>query len=345
MGPIVGAGLIILASVSTFGETVAPSNEIANLRSELKANPKDGELLHQLAQTLYQNKDYDGVTKEVWSHIETAPRKSVILMIKAHEAKKEWHEVVRAAGILTSKKAADEEALTYAGKALFMQRPSKVADAKDHLKRAIEANSKYEPAYDVLGQVYEGNPYEQRLLFQDMVEIFGQRASFLAKLCSLNTADGENEQAEDFCKKAIEKNPRNPQNFVNLGLVAKQKGEPERAKKLLKEAADKFPNSDVAQQEYALMLEKDKNYLESFRYYRKCLDANAQAEQCLLGVGNTGVQVQKYEEAHKAFQKTCQLWKRKHIAQIKKATAVVRQGSSDTWPSKFQELADGCIFQ
>src|SRR5690606_33977971 len=127
--------------------------------------------------------------------------------------------------------------------------------------------------------IYEKNPYEKRLLYQDMVEIFGPKAEFLTQLCALNANDGENEQGQKSCQQAIAADAKIPENHVYLGVISKQKGDAETAKKLLKAAADRFPSSEFAQYEFASFLETDKAWIDSNKYYERCVRADEKSDR------------------------------------------------------------------
>ncbi|MBX3033591.1 MAG: tetratricopeptide repeat protein [Bdellovibrionaceae bacterium] len=305
------------------------------------ASPK--EIYHE-AQGLFKKNDYAKTTALLWKNVERLDRAGIILLIKAHEAKKEWNDVIRAANLWLGKNNNDEEVLTFLGRAQFM-RQRKPDEAKETLKKAIEVNPKYQPAYEVLAEIYEKNPYERRLLYQDMIEAFGPRADFLTKLCELNANDGENEQGEAVCKQAIGVNPKIADNHVYLGIIAKQKGEEDKAGRLLKAAADKFPSSELAQYEIAAYYESQKNWVDSAKYYEACLLADKNSERCLVGVGNSGIQLKKFERAHDAFQAACRRNGRKHTPIVRRAASSLRQMKALEWAEKLETVAERCAFQ
>lgn len=279
----------------------------------------------------------------LWPHIEHLDRPGILMLMKAHTSLKEWGEVVRSANLLLSKNPKDAEALTYLGRAQFRSK-KKSDEAKETLKKAIEANPKYRPAYEVLAEVYEKNPYEQRLVYQDMVDALGPQADLLTKLCTINTNDGENEQGESYCRKAISADEKIPDNHVNLGLIAKQKGEPERAQRLLKTAADRFTKSEFAQYENAAFLEAQKNWVDAYKYYEACMVANPESDKCSVGLGTTATQLKKYDRALEAFRVSCRKNGRKNSAFIRRAAVAIRQRAEGKSAEKFEELAEKCSF-
>lgn len=294
----------------------------------------------QKAESLIRQKKYKEAADSFWKEIDKLGRREIILLIRCHELLQDWGEVARAANLILSKNPLDADALTYAGLASFKR--GKAAEAKEQLTKALEVNPKQKQAYEVLAEVYRENSYERRLLYQDMMKHFGPRADLLAKLCELNTLDGDNDQADKTCEQAIQKDPKNPANHVYVGLIAKNRMEMDVAKKLLKKAADRFPKSEFALLEYATLAEGEKNYLDSLKYYELCLVLNPGAEKCLAGVGNAGVQLQKYERALEAFREACRKYGRKHTANVRRAVHLLRGRNDSEWMSKFNYVADSC---
>lgn len=322
--------------------TPAPElSRIEKLKEEVRKKPSDGKLIAQLAKELAKTGETEKATRLLWQHVEKLDRAGMLLLIETHETRKEWTDVVRASNLLIAKNQKDEEALTHLGNAHFMRR--RIDDAKEALRKALEINKMYQPAYETLGKIYEKNPYEQRLLYQDMVETFGPKAPFLTKLCAINTTDGENEQGEQVCKQAVDADPKVPENHVNLGIIARQKGDSERSEKLLKAAADRFPKSEFAQYENASSLEHAKNYVDAYKYYEGCVGADPASERCLVGLGNTGVQIQKYERAYEAFKTVCRTAGRKYASTVRKASYSINQRKEESWALKFEQLAERCL--
>lgn len=308
-----------------------------------KAPIQDAKTTVKQAEDLYAKKEFGKAADLLWKNISSLDRRGLVLLMKSHKEKGEWSEVIRASNIALSKNAKDEEAMTYLGEAQY-RRANKPAEAKETLKRVLEINPKYQPAYEILAQIYEKNPYERRLLYQDMVEIFGPKAPFLTQLCALNTNDGENEQGEKYCREAIAADPKTAENHVYLGVISKQKGDTEEAKKLLRSAADRFPGSEFAQYEIASFLEADKAWIDANKYYEKCVSADEKSDRCWVGLGNSAIQLRNYDRAVSAFIKACQIAGRKSAPVVRRAVSTVRQRKDLDWSDKISRVAERCSY-
>lgn len=308
-----------------------------------KATVQNSKSTLREAEALYKKGDMKEVTALLWKNIDSLDRNGFILLLKAHKKKEEWGEVIRAANLLLSRHPKDEEGMTYLGEAQY-RRQKRPDEAKETLNQVLQINRKYQPAYEILALIYENNPYERRLLYQDMIEIFGPKADFLTQLCQLNVEDGENEQGEKYCTQAIEAAPKVPENHVYLGLIAKQKGETDVAKKRLRAAALRFPQSEFAQYEQASFMEAEANWIDAHRFYDVCVKANTKSDRCWVGLGNAAVQLRKYEEAIEAFNKACQIAGRKNAPIVRRAVSTARQRKDLDWSEKIGRVAERCSY-
>lgn len=290
---------------------------------------------------LFDKKEYSKMTPILWAKIDMLTRSEMILLVKAHYLNKEYNESIKAANLMIAKDEKDEEALTYLG--LNSLRKKKDREAKEFFRKATEVNPLYTPALDGLVEIYEKNNnfYELRLIYQDLIKKLGDRAELLKKLCDINTKDGVNDSAIEFCRKGTIKDPKTPENFVNLGIVYKNIGENDKAKQQLSSAASKFPSSDVAQMQFAIFLEEQKNYIEAYKFYGLCNKANSYVERCWVGLANTSFQILKFKESYDALKKACN-FNRKHSFIGRKAALQARNAKQSDWAKKFETLADIC---
>lgn len=326
------------------------SLRLEKLKSDFQKSPKDRLKLMRLAEELIKQNDAAAATKLLWSKIELLDRAGFLMLARTHEKRAESSEMLRAVNLLLAKDEKDEEALVLQGNAILLRpgagdKGGKVTEAKEAYKKALEANPKYQPAYAALAKIYQKNPYELRILYQDMITTFGAKSEFLAKLCEISTNDGDNEEGEKYCNQGIAKDSKVPENYVHLGIIAKQKGDQEKAKKLLKEAAAKFPKSEFAQYETANFLMNRKDDLEAYNYFQRCLRADARSERCLIGLGLSGVQIQKHEQAYNSMKQACHIGGRKHAAMVRRAASVLRSQKALQWSTRFEDLASGCSSQ
>lgn len=290
---------------------------------------------------LFQKKEYTKVTSLLWGKIDSLSRPEMLLLVKAHYQAKEYSESIRAANLMIARDAKDEEALTYIG--LNLLKKNKAREAKEYFKKATDINSVYSPAIEGLAEIYlkNKNYYELRLIYLDLIKKIGEKPHYLNQLCDINTKDASNDAAIEFCNKAINLDPLFPDNHINLGLVYKNINDLEKSKSQLQTAATKFPSSEMAQYQYALLLEEQKNYIEAFKYYSLCSKIKADEERCWAGLATAGYQLSKFDESYISLKKAC-LFNKKNSIIGRKAAVQARNAKQLDWAKKFEKLSDIC---
>lgn len=319
------------------------SSDVEQLKTEIRKDPKKLDLIVRLAEAYVEKGDFEKATLLLWKQVDKLDRNALLVLARAHESRKEPLEMIRALNILIAKNAKDVEALTLMGNAYLLQKKNK--DAMESYKSAVEINSKYEPAYRGLIDLYEKrtppNLYELRILFQDMIDNIGPRFQYYSKLCEINTMDSTYEPAIQSCNSAIAKNANVADPYVYLGLSYRATGEEQKGIQALKKAANKFPDSELAQFSYAKALEEQKNYVDAMKVYKAGTDANKKSARSWLGLANSAFEIRKYEVALLAFSNSCK-YEKKNAAAFRKAAAILRNARTPEWSERFVTAAEGC---
>ncbi len=322
------------------------AQKIERLKKEIrKGGPAATKQIVQLANELYKAKQYKMVTLLLWKHVEKIDRTGLLLLAEAHEQLKEPDEMIRVLNIEIGKNDKDAEAYTLMGQAYLMKKKNN--DAMEAFKKAIEINPKYESAYDGLIRMYEKrnppNLYELRILYQDMIANIGKRPVYLTKLCEINTLDGTYEPAMNACRDAISKSPKVGDNYVYLGLAQKAVGDDKLAMATLKKAAQQFPKAEIAQYNFAKLLEEQKNYVEAMKVYKTGTEADPKSARSWLGLATTSFEIKKYEIALLAFKNACRYDKKNAVA-FRRATTTLRTNRNSQWVDKFENASENCTF-
>lgn len=320
--------------------------KIERLKKEIrKSGPGSSKLIVQLADELYKTKQYKMVTLLLWKHVDKINRAGLLLLAEAHQQLKEPDEMIRVLNIVIGKNDKDAEAYAMMGQAHLMKK--KNTDAMESFKKAIEINPKYESAYNGLISMYEKrnppNLYELRILYQDMIANIGKRPVYLSKLCEINTLDGTYEPAMNACRDAISKSPKVGDNYVYLGLAQKAVGDDKLAMITLKKASQQFPKAEIAQYNYAKLLEEQKNYVEAMKVYKVGTEADPQSARSWLGLATTSFEIKKYEIALLAFKNACRYDKKNAVA-FRRATTTLRTNRNSQWVDKFENASENCTF-
>lgn len=342
--PAPSAAPVVAAPAVPVGPETS-DQKVERLKKEIRSGPKNMTLIYQLADELYKREEYEKVTLLLWKHVDKLDRKSLILLAKAHEKRKEASEMIRALNVLIGKDEKDYEAYNLMGNAYVIA--SKNKDALESYKKSVELNNKYEPAYDSLIDLYEKrdppNLYELRILYQDMIQNIGPRAQYMRRLCEINTMDGTYDPAIQMCKDAIAKEPKIADPYVYLGIAYKATGEDATALSTLKKASQDFPQSEFAQYQYGKLLEDQKSYVEAMKLYKKGTEADPKAARSWLGLATSSFEIRKFELSLMAYKNACKYDKKTAVA-FRKATTVLRNQKNSQWVGKFEESSETCTF-
>ncbi|WP_413289415.1 tetratricopeptide repeat protein [Bdellovibrio sp. HCB337] len=298
------------------------------------------------AEELFKKGDYDKTSDLLWKNIDKLDRKGLMLLAVTHEKKKDPANMIKIANMMLSKNPKDHEAYYLLGSAQMMNKQvvsKKNSEAMESFKTCLEINPKYQPAYEKLAKMYEEkqNYYELRILYQDMLDNIGRKAEFLTKLCEINTKDRQEDQALSTCKEGIQKDPKIADNYVNLGLVQKDAGDVDEAKKSLKTAADAHSKSEFAQYTYANLMEEQKSYLEANKYYQRATAADEKSARSWIGYAKSAFELRKFEEALDAYKKACKLDQKNAVA-FRKATTALKSAKDAGWTGPYEKASESC---
>lgn len=297
------------------------------------------------AQKAYDTGDYSKATALWWKQIEKLSRAELLMLARAHEKKKEPAEMIRALNILVGKDEKDAEAHYLLGNAYMLQKKPKEALAA--YNTSLEINPRYEIAYLAVADMYEKrsppNLYELRTIYQDLLEKVGDKAVYRAKICEINAKDGTLEAAVTSCRQAIQKDSQIPESHVYLGFAQKELGDTAAANQTLKKAADRFPQSELAQYHYGKMLEEKKNFPEALKYYQQGAKADPKSAGSWLGVAASAFELQKFDVSLEAYKKACR-YNNKNAAAFRKATGILRNSRNSEWTPRFESAVENCTF-
>jgi tetratricopeptide (TPR) repeat protein len=295
----------------------------------------------QEAQAALLKKEYQKAVDLLSPKVEKLSREGLFILGKSYSGLNNHEAAIKTFTASLAMNAKDFEAKTLIGSEQMISGKDK--DALANLKEALEINPSYEMAYKILVQYYEKkkNKYELRLLYEDMIEKVGESVEAVTKLCELTTQDRLYDLAFKHCQRGITISPTTPENYVYFGISAHETGQAEKADQLLKKAADDFPKSELAQISYAQHLDEKKNYIGSYSFYKKALLAKPDSVPALIGMGNSGLEIQKYSEALDAYSKACRL-DRKTLPSFRRATNTLRTMKVQDWLKKFEVGVESC---
>lgn len=211
------------------------------------------------------------------------------------------------------------------------------------LKDILEVEPKNHDAHEGLLRVYErkGNRYEQRNLYLDMIEKFGEKPIYLNKLCELFTLDAHFDNAKKYCEMAEKKDPKEVMNYIHLARIYQDLGDPEKTEKVFSLLQKDFENNEIAMMSVAEYYDQRHRYNLSWPIYKKYVGKNAQSLKAQTGLAKSSFELQKYQESLDALKMMCKL-DNAHTHIFRENLKILEKSKIADWAKKYEKALDDC---
>ncbi len=338
--------LILLIYLSLFTAIASHSSQsqdkwLANAHQHLEKNPADLNTRLKLAKYYFQHSEEQKTIDLLKSFADQLPKSGSLLLAKAFENKKDYINQIRVLNNLHADDDKDYQALTMLGQAYL--NAQKDLEAIQNFRAAIAINKSYRPAYEGLITAFKQNKntYELRVLYQDMLKLWGEKPEYLQELCRLNVIDGYFDQAATYCPQAVSVQPRFPDSHVYWSQYLKDSGNEKQAVKILQKAAQMFPKSEFVQWTYGQTMENQKNYAVALKHYELAVKADSKSARALAGVGKSAFETKNLALSLTSYNKACEL-DRKYLQEIRTYASILRNEKQKEWQKRFEMAAEKC---
>jgi tetratricopeptide (TPR) repeat protein len=304
--------------------------------------PSTREARTQIATALEKKKDYKGMIEVLAEHKDKVGRSGLLLLARAYSKLQRFNEEIAVLELANARHPKDAALQTSLAAALG--RAGRHDAAIEAYYRARDMNLKYVPAYEgLLAELIKiESRQEARDLLTDMMKRFGQKGKWLSELCALYTADAFYEKAVETCELAIKKDSKNPKTPVNLAKTFLEQEKPEKAKKVLVNAAIKIRGSEIVQTALGEYFLEKKNFIDAFLWFKAGVKSNPKSYTAQIGLAQSALELQKMEDSVNAFTAACRL-DRKAIREFQSALGKIRQRGEVRWQGRFEDaIANSC---
>ena len=243
------------------------------------------------------------------------------------------------------------------GLARIHQDAGKWDDAKSSLERALRLDPGFKSAYRMLATVYDhaGNKEES--------EIFRERAGIerfaeapdpwieeLAELCfdpkelmrlaNIALQTSKHERAFNLYKKAVELEPENVENILQVGQMVFDSGNREAALPLFQKALALRPGDEMALFYIGLTYYFENRLDEAGQAFRKLIEVNPRSADGWTGLGDIEFRRQNYQAAEENFKKALASDSQSSKTHYALGRVEAAKGRSDAALRYFQKAAD-----
>lgn len=292
---------------------------------------------------LVHAKKFDDAIQLLFPMSDRLSRSGLISLARAYAGKNETLNELKTLQLAVRKNPKDYHLLTLQGESLARAKRSEESIASYQEARSI--NKKYQPAAEGLLRELEriGDHYEARTLLHDMIASFGEVPRFYSHLCRLYSMNGFISKALEVCQIAIQKDPGNPENHVQLVATYKNKQEPDQAKELINSAAKRFPAAESVQTAAAEIHLENQDFVAAYKHYKQAASADPKSARAHLGLASTSFELQKNDEALRAYSEACRLDRKNTTKSFQTSINVLRRRKDMTWQGRFEEKLGECL--
>jgi tetratricopeptide (TPR) repeat protein len=330
----------------------APPKSGAQLESELAKNPRTLTLRVEAANAYTREGKPDKVIELLNSYTDQLDATGFMTLAAAYSNKKDFVNEVRIFTILSAKEDDNFRWHMLLGQAYMKQANSSQAGERkadlftaaiQQLRRTLQLNKKFKPAYDLLLQTFlaQKDNNEARELINEGLEKFGDRPELNRELCRLDSLDGYLVQAVKSCRHSIELSPSYPDHYVYLVQALRDQGEDNQAERTITTAAQRFAQSEFVQWAAGKVYFLKKNYPVATRYFEAAVKANGKEGRSHFGLAQSLFESGRESEALPHFVVACKSDPSTVETFLTAGSRLKQKGNMDLG-SKFISAANNC---
>lgn len=294
------------------------------------------------AKIAFENKDFKKVVELLGPHSGEINIVSLQYLADSHHELKEYPDEVRVLRQLVSKK--DKSPVTHYKLAEALRLNRDLEEAVTNYRRVVDLMPNFLPAYRGLVTIFieKNNHYESRILLTDMIKKFGNKPEFLTPLCRLYSGDGFHAEGIKTCQTAVEINPKDPENHLNLAQIYKDKNQEAMYQSIIIRAAQKFKSSESLQFAAGTYFQEKKNFVEAARYFNVAVKADPKSIRSHLGRADTLFELGQLDPSLESYYQTCIL-DRRVPPSFEISEAKLRAEGKSTVAVKFRSQMNRCL--
>jgi tetratricopeptide (TPR) repeat protein len=336
----VGLTLLFLVLVSPVWAQ-STTDDLERLKKVVAAKPTNVVARHNLARIYFEQKKWDDVIATLKPFSDGLTTQGLYLLAQSQHEKAYYDDEIQTLKQLVGKSEVDYRAWALLGDAQYAG--GKLDTAVPSLRKSLEINPKYRPAYDSLIQIFvkTKSEYEMREILNDMVKNLGESPYTTSQLCRSYFESGFFDQAKEYCEKATKIDKKNSDSVIYLARSYMELQDTQKGLKLLIDASKIYPKSEHVQWTLGNYYLGLNNPSTAFRYFQVAQKNNPKSFRTLKGVAITAFTLEKYDISLQSFQEACKLDKSVG-PDLRTAVATLRQKQVLTWQSRFQEESARC---
>ncbi len=314
----------------------------SRLVSILAKSPENLSARQSLARLYYREKEYNHVISTLDPYSADLDKDDLNILSDSFKKKSDFKNESRVLSLALASNPEDYELIM--SLAISLVRQEKLTEATNYYRKAIALKSNQEAPYLGLLDIFkkQENNYESQIIVNDLISKFGRKSNYLNELCRIFTEEAYLDQAISICKEAIQKDPKEANNFANLAQCHIDNNDSKAAESLLKQATNRFKSSDRLYTMTGNYYFNQKNYSVANRYFSRSIQINKNSHPAQLGMARSSFLLGKYDQSLTGYQSACKLDSKETIKYFKESVTKLRLDNNYQWESKFNSSLFRC---
>lgn len=317
--------------------------DIEYRKRELQRDENNSEARTQLAIALERKKDFAAAVEVLASHKDKVGRTGLVVLARNYFRLGRFNDEVTTYELANARFPKDPQLQSWLATA--QSHAGRVEKSVEAFYKIKESFPKFIPGYEGLLEqlVKMDSRQEARDLLADMFKKFAAKPAWVSEQCRLFTLDSFYKPAIEWCSRAMRVDRGNPMNAVNLARTYRESGSPEKAKKVLVDAAMKIRRSEPIQTALGDYFIEKKNYIDALRWYLAAVKTDPKSFNAQMGAAMSAFELQRMEVSLKAYTAACKLDRSKTIRELQTALGKIRQRGDTKWQTQFEDaIASSC---
>lgn len=332
-----------LALILALGFSLDSQNASSQLSKGIKLSASAEKTKKSAVVVLFEKKAYNEIISQWGGQALELNREDKFLLAQSYYYQNNHKQALRIYELMLQSNPNDAPA--WRKMAAIYKLDSKYSLAISALKKAIEINPNYEPAYLELAEtVLAYKPkswYEVRMIYEDLVAKFGLKIIYQRAICDLAVKEGQHIVAQEACAVAIKLKPDDTEVLLAQVQLLKDLQQIDKAHEIYSSLVIKYPKDFKVQLASAEFFKAQGKKLLAIESYEKAIQLKPDQADLLLELAPLACEMQKWQLCLDKYEAICQ--KNKKIrSELRVRIKELNDIGATDFVAKFEKLLKDC---
>lgn len=322
-----------------FGPGLLAQEKVLNPQTQQDSTLKKSEIV-----SLFEKKQYEAIILKWGGQALQLKREEQFLLAQSYFYQKNNKQAIRIYELMLQTNPKDAPA--WRKIASLYKEEAKFSEAISALKKAIEINPNYEPAYLELAQSILGYKtkswYEVRMIYEDLVAKFGLKIEYQREICDLAVKEGQHVAAEEACTKAIKLKADDTKVLLAQGQLLRDLQKTEQANSFYTNLSVKFDKDFNVQLVCGDYFKAQGKKILAIECYQKANHLQPDYPGLDLHLARLGCEMQNWDLCDEKYRSVCKTNK-KIRSEVRVRIKELKDLGATDFINKFEETLKSCM--